>query len=460
MSNTIIGEKVLNDAHLKQQLQILRQADNWTNLYYIAMIYIYLAAVISSTLMFYYQRETWGLPFWLNIPVSILAIILIGAGQHQLTGLGHEGSHHSLFKTKKWNEFASDVFCMFPVYSSTHFYRLQHMAHHQFVNDPERDPDVSQLLSSGHWLGFPASPKKFYNFLLQQLWIPNLFKFMIIRAAYNSTGTDANPYVKKSTSKNKVAIRIAIAYVFSMIPVLAVITWLGNPITVVLSSLGIFVLFSTILLMLSKDCYQQAKIHPVFSAKTSTVMRLGYVTTVFTSLAVLHLTVDPWAPIYYFMLWLVPIFTSFSFFMILRQVVQHGNGDRGWITNTRVFFVNQFINFCVFPIGQDYHLPHHLYSTVPHYRLKKLHAILMEYPEYQKDAINVHGYFHSPETPQIHPTVVEVLGDNYASKNFRGVHIDNTVLDDNEVEDKEGIINTGEREKQKAEASAREKSML
>jgi fatty acid desaturase len=103
MSNTIIGEKVLNDAHLKQQLQILRQADNWTNLYYISMIYIYLASVICSTLFFYYQRETWGLPFWVNIPVSILAIILIGAGQHQLTGLGHEGSHHSLFKTKKWN---------------------------------------------------------------------------------------------------------------------------------------------------------------------------------------------------------------------------------------------------------------------------------------------------------------------------------------------------------------------
>jgi len=132
MPNTIINEKVLNDAHLKQQLQILRQADNWTNLYYISMIYIYLASVISSTLFFYYQRETWGLPLWVNIPVSIFAIILIGAGQHQLTGLGHEGSHNSLFKTKKWNEFASDVFCMFPVYSSTHFYRLQHMAHHHY----------------------------------------------------------------------------------------------------------------------------------------------------------------------------------------------------------------------------------------------------------------------------------------------------------------------------------------
>lgn len=283
---------------------------------------------------------------------------------------------------------------------------------------------------------------------------------MIIRAAYNSTGTDANPYVKKSTSKNKTAIRIGIAYVFSMIPVLAAITYLGNPLFVVLSSLTIFLVFSTILMLLPDDCYQQAKVHPVFSAKISTVMRLGYITTIFTSLAVLHLLADPWAPIYYFVLWLVPIFTSFSFFMILRQVVQHGNGDRGWITNTRVFFVNQFINFCVFPIGQDYHLPHHLYSTVPHYRLKKLHALLMEYPEYKKDAINVHGYFRSPENPQIHPTVVDVLGDDYASKNFRGVHIDNTVLDDNEVEDKEGIIKTGEREIQKAEELAREKSML
>jgi len=126
MPDTIINEKVLNDAHLKQQLQILRQADNWTNLYYISMIYIYLASVISSTLFFYYQRETWGLPLWVNIPVSIFAIILIGAGQHQLTGLGHEGSHNSLFKTKKWNEFASDVFCMFPVYSSTHLQIATH----------------------------------------------------------------------------------------------------------------------------------------------------------------------------------------------------------------------------------------------------------------------------------------------------------------------------------------------
>jgi len=457
MSVIPTAKRELNDTYLKEQLQVLRQADNWTNLYYIAATYFFLGAVISSTIAFYYYSESWGLPFWFNIPITILAIILIGAGQHQLTGLGHEGSHHTLFKTKKWNEFASDLFCMFPVYSTTHFYRLQHMAHHQYVNDPERDPDVSQLVSSGHWLGFPASPKKFYNFILQQLWLPNVFKFMLIRAVYNSTGTDSNPYVKKSSSKNKIAIKISITYVFSLIPALIALAWLGNPIIVASAALINFLVFSAILSLLPLDCYQQAKVHPVFSPKTTTVLRLGYVTVVFTSLALLHLTVDPWAPVYYFCLWLIPIFTSFSFFMILRQVVQHGNGDRGKITNTRTFFVNKLINFCV-PMGQDYHLPHHLYSTVPHYRLKKLHTLLMEYPEYKKEAVNVHGYFRSPENPKVHPTVVDVLGDEYSSKEFKGIHIDYSVLDNNEVEEKQEIINAGEKEKKKAEESAHQHS--
>lgn len=172
-------------------------------------------------------------------------------------------------------------------------------------------------------------------------------------------------------------------------------------------------------------------------------MRITYISVVFNALAWLYHTVSVWAPVYYFLLWLVPIFTTFSFFMILRQVVQHGNGDRGWLTNTRIFFVNKMIQYCVFPMGQDYHLPHHLYSTVPHYRLRKLHEILLKYPEYEKEAVEVHGYFVSPEKQRIHPTVVDVLGDSYSQKTYHDVHIDNTVLDDCEVEDKQGIINVG-----------------
>lgn len=450
--------KALNDSYLKEQLQILRQADNITNFWYILAIYMYLGFVIAGTLAFYQHRESLGLPFWTNIPVTILAIFMVGAGQHQLTGLGHEGSHHSLFRNKKWNEFASDVLCMFPVYSSTHFYRLQHLAHHQFVNDPEKDPDVSQLISSGHWLGFPANPTKFYRFLLKQLWLPNVFKFMLIRAAYSSTGTDANPYVKKSTGKNKTAIRIGLVYVFSMIPILAWLAWQGNTFLLATVPTGLWLVTSIIFMALPNDYYQQSRVHSVFSSQLSTLMRITYISLVFNSLAWLHVLVDPWAPVYYFLLWLVPIFTTFSFFMVLRQVVQHGNSDRGWLTNTRIFFVNKIIHFCVFPMGQDYHLPHHLYATVPHYRLKRLHEILMEYPEYKKEAIEVHGYFISPEKIKLHPTVVDVLGDSYASKVYHEVHIDNSVLDDCEVDEKQEIIKVGEADIEKSRQAAPTKS--
>jgi hypothetical protein len=125
--------------------------------------------------------------------------------------------------------------------------------------------------------------------------------------------------------------------------------------------------------------------------------------------------------------------------MILRQIVQHGNGDRGWLTNTRTFFVGRFIRFAVFPMGMDYHLPHHMYATVPHYRLKKLHEFLLQYPEYRKEAITVEGYFFPPQKPQRNPTVVDVLGPEYAFGQKHKIFVDNSVLEGDEFEEKEEL---------------------
>jgi hypothetical protein len=105
--------------------------------------------------------------------------------------------------------------------------------------------------------------------------------------------------------------------------------------------------------------------------------------------------------------------------MVLRQIVQHGNGDRGWLTNTRVFVCHPFINFAVFPMGQDYHLPHHMFSTVPHYRLKELHEIMRDIPEYGEKATVVEGYIWPKERPPVRPTVIDVLGPSYAAREFR-----------------------------------------
>src|SRR5213080_2718456 len=169
-----------------------------------------------------------------------------------------------------------------------------------------------------------------------------------------------------------------------------------------------------------------------------TLLRVTYLTGVFYALAWVTLLTGVWSAVYYFLLWLVPLLTSFSFFMILRQLVQHGNGGRGWLTNTRVFLVNRCINFAVFPMGQDYHLPHHMYASVPHYRLKRLHAALLECPEYRDSCVVVDGYFLPRHKPPIGPTVLEVVGPAYTPQ-AQDVHIDNSVLDDEQVEEKDVI---------------------
>jgi fatty acid desaturase len=115
----------------------------------------------------------------------------------------------------------------------------------------------------------------------------------------------------------------------------------------------------------------------------------------------------PWA-LYYVLLWLVPLGTSFSFYMLLRQIVQHGNAGGGRLTNTRIFLVGRLIRWSVFPLGMDYHLPHHIFPLVPHYRLRELHELLLETEEYRKSATVVEGYFAHRRPPQ-YPTVLELM---------------------------------------------------
>jgi fatty acid desaturase len=441
--------KSLKDSELKEKLQELRRADNHTNLFYLIRVYAYFLVVIGGAVWFDLYRASAGWSFWWDVPVGLLAIILVGAGQHQMSGLAHEAVHHILFRNRWLNDLASDLLCMFPIYSSTHHYRLQHLAHHQFVNDPVRDPDVSQLKSSGHWLNFPIGKRAFLWTLLKQLWLPNLIRFTRIRALYNAAGTDKNPYLRKGWKPSKAAVVLGAAYLLLQIAALTALVWHGDPLWLAVVPAVLWAGITAVYLLLPASKFHQSRVHPVIPQRVQAILRTSHLTAVYVALAWVTWTTGVWAACYYFFFWLVPLFTSFAFFMILRQIVQHGNGGRGWLTNTRVFLLRPFIRFSVFPIGQDYHLPHHLFATVPHYQLRKLHEVLSEYPEYQKEAVVVEGYFLPPHTPQTRPTVLDVLGPDYAPRDARDVHIDNTVLEDDEVEEKAEILREGEMEKRR-----------
>jgi fatty acid desaturase len=445
-----VPAKSLSDPTLKARLHELRATDNITNWFYLLSVYAYLAAVIGGAVWFFEAREALDLSWWLNIPVALIAIVLVGAGQHQMTGLAHEGSHHILFRNRYLNDLAADLLTMFPVFSSIYHYRLQHLAHHQFVNDPDRDPDVSQLKTSGHWLDFPVPKRTAVIAFLKQLWLPRLIRFMRVRAQYNATGTDKNPYMIKGKKPSKGAVRVGVIYLLAVVAALISLFYLADAQTLALVPVGMWLVVSLVFLRLPADRYHQSRLHPVIHARYTSILRVGFITAVFTALAVVTKLTGAPAIGYYLLLWALPLMTSFAFFMILRQIVQHGNGGQGWLTNTRTFLLGPFIRFSVFPMGQDYHLPHHLYATVPHYRLKRLHQVLSEYPEYREQAVVVEGYFIPPHHPQTNPTVLDVLGPAYAPKG-QGVYIDETVMEGDEFEGKDELQAEGERLRQRSD---------
>ncbi len=410
----------LNDPELIRRVNALRRADNWTNGFYLVREYLFLAAVVGLTIAFYQCREGWGLHWLWNVPVTLLTIVLVGAGQHRLTTLAHEASHYMLFRNRLLNELVSDFFCLFPMWSATHHYRLQHLAHHQFPNDPERDPDVSQMEASGHRFDFPMPPGQFvWECVIKQFLIfPKLIRYIRIRAKYNATGGGTGPYEAKGP-RSKLLVVVGVLYLAGLTGALTALVLLEQPVLLAVVPAAMLAATLTFYARVPDRFFRHSTVKSDVSARAMTYGRITYFTLVFTALAWLtHLTGWPWA-LYYLLLWMVPIGTTFSFCMILRQLVQHGNATRERLTNTRIFLVGRFIRFAVFPLGMDYHLPHHMFPMVPHYRLVELHDLLLECAEYRSQATVVEGYFFHRHPPQ-HPTVLELMAAPAEPQSFPG----------------------------------------
>jgi fatty acid desaturase len=401
----------LSSPEVQRRINALRATDNVTNCFYLVREYVFLALILGLTITFYNRRAEWGLAWAWNVPVTLLAIAVVGAMQHRLSTLAHEASHYMLFRNRKLNELVSDWFCMFPMWSTTHHYRLQHLAHHQYVNDPERDPDISQMSESGHRFRFPMSRALFvWTCVIKQfLWFPSLIRYIRVRARYSATGGGKGPYQTKGP-KSKLLIVVGIVYLLTLAGTLtALVMFDANPWLLAAVPGAMLAPLLIFYAVAPERLYSQSLVKPDVSLRWTTFGRVIYLTLLFSTLALLtRWTGQPWG-LYYFLLWLVPIGTSFSFCMILRQVVQHGNAGQDRLTNTRIFHVNRLIQLAVFPLGMDYHLPHHLFPMVPHYRLRQLHQVLLETEAYRDAATVVEGYFLPRERPPRHPTVLDLM---------------------------------------------------
>jgi len=410
MSVAVSHSLELNQPDFQRRVAQLRISDNWTNWYYLAREYLFLAMVVGGTIALYEWLGPFGWHWLAALPVTLIAILCVGAGQHRLATLTHEAAHYMLFRNRRLNEFVSEWFCMYPILGKTHPYRVQHLGHHQYPNDPERDPDWTQMRKSGHRFRFPMGRGAFWwhCILKQFLWPPNLIRYVLVRASFLVDEGEGSPYrmIRRTARGLLVA---AIFYHVALVGVLAYFVGKENPLLLGIVPGLMWLGMAFLHITAPGRWFADFAIKSDIPVRWLGLMRLTFNTLMLSGVAWLTLlTGMPWW-LYFFVLWLVPLGTSFSFFMILRQIVQHGNADQGRFSNTRVFLGNPLISMAVFPIGNDYHLPHHLFPMVPHYNLKKLHDLLLETDVYRQEAVVVDGYFIPAERPPKHPTMLDLM---------------------------------------------------
>jgi fatty acid desaturase len=404
-----------NDPLLDAKIRGFREVDNVTNLMYLAFEYLGIAAVIAGAVVFAEWRQSWGLAWAWNIPVFATAIILLGGFQHRLAGLGHEASHYTFLRNKLLNDVVADIFCMFPIFTNIHFYRLFHMAHHQYTNDWKRDPDLANMGRSKGVDGFPMTRwLMVFRLYLRVLFVPLAFlKYQWDYIYVNVFGKGNNIYMARVPEGDlgrawpRLGTMLGLAYAFGFNALLWRLTSTGHAAWMLPAGVVGIAVVALVTWRLPEQAVFQSPFRQAYSPRVGGVIRLAYYTLLMIGLASVRFNTGGRSAIYVFVLWNVPMMTTFMFYMLLRDVYQHANADDGRLTNSRIFFVDPFTRWAVFVYGQDIHVAHHLFPAIPHYRLRRLHSLLKtQHAAYGAEVVECHGTF-SNSTGQ--PTILDVL---------------------------------------------------
>jgi fatty acid desaturase len=191
------------------------------------------------------------------------------------------------------------------------------------------------------------------------------------------------------------------------------ITSSGRPGLLVVEGLIGTTLLITACALLPDRAYFPTPLRQPYSPRVAGAVRLTYYTWFLVVLGLLRVATAGRSSAYFFGLWVAPMVTSFSFFMLLRDVYQHTNADDGRLTNSRVFFPDPFTRWAVFVYGQDMHIPHHLFPAVPHHQLQRLHKLLKSrHAGYAAEVVECHGTFANRQGL---PTILDTLATSKPS---------------------------------------------
>lgn len=102
---------------------------------------------------------------------------------------------------------------------------------------------------------------------------------------------------------------------------------------------------------------------------------------------------------WYVLLWVVPAMTFFMLFIRLRWISEHTfRPALGEMRDTRHVYATQFERMFVAPLNINFHIAHHLYTSVPFYNLPALHKRLLAEPYYASEARSYGSYFSTRDS--------------------------------------------------------------
>ncbi len=104
--------------------------------------------------------------FW-NPLLYLVSVAFIGARQHALLILMHDGTHYRLYRNRRVNDWVTELFLAWPHLVTMKSYRENHLAHHNYVNT-ESDPDWVRKKDVNEWQ-FPQTARSLLGIFLRDL---------------------------------------------------------------------------------------------------------------------------------------------------------------------------------------------------------------------------------------------------------------------------------------------------
>ncbi len=111
------------------------------------------------------------------------------------------------------------------------------------------------------------------------------------------------------------------------------------------------------------------------SAKLKAEARTDRNTVIAFHLALLALFTWSGYLVQYLVLWILPLVTVVQAILRLRAIAEHGatTDFSSPLTAARTNLLPGWLEWLIFPHHVNYHIEHHLYASVPHYNLPRLH---------------------------------------------------------------------------------------